>query len=65
MARTMLKHSKLSDIFWAQEVHTKVHILNKGVLRRKNDKTLYDLWKGILENVKHFKVFGSKCYTEK
>jgi transposase InsO family protein len=29
MARTMLKDSKLGEIFWAQAVHTIVHILNK------------------------------------
>jgi transposase InsO family protein len=28
MAKTMLKYSKLSDIFWAQAVHIVVHILN-------------------------------------
>ena len=26
MARTMLMDSKLTDIFWTQEVHTKIHI---------------------------------------
>jgi transposase InsO family protein len=46
MARTMLKDSKLSDIFWAQAVHTTVHILNRGMLRSNNDKTPYELWKG-------------------
>jgi transposase InsO family protein len=46
MARTMLKDSKLSDIFWAQAVHTIVHILNKGMLRSNSDKTPYELWKG-------------------
>jgi hypothetical protein len=58
MARTMLKDSKLSDIFWAQEVHTTIDILNIGMLRSNNDKTPYELWKGIAENVNHFIVFG-------
>jgi hypothetical protein len=65
MARTMLKDSKLSDIFWAQAVHTTVHILNRGMLRSNSDKTPYELWKGRLENVKHFRVFGSKCYIKR
>jgi hypothetical protein len=46
MARTMLKDSKLGDIFWAHEVHTMVHILNKGMLRSNSDNTQYELWKG-------------------
>jgi transposase InsO family protein len=45
MARTMLKYSKLIDIFWAQAVHTSVHILKKGMLRSNNDKNPYELWK--------------------
>jgi hypothetical protein len=63
MARTMLKYSKLSDIFWAQAIHTKVHILNRGMLRCNSDKTPYNLWKGRPKNVKHFRVFGRKYYT--
>jgi transposase InsO family protein len=46
MARTMLKDSKLGDIFWVQAVHTTIHILNRGMLRSNNDKTPYELWKG-------------------
>jgi hypothetical protein len=65
MARTMLKDSKLSDIFLAQAIHTTNHIPNIGMLRSNNDKTPYDLWKGISTNVKHFKVFGSKCYIKR
>jgi hypothetical protein len=65
MARTMLKYSKLDNIFWPQEVHTTVHIQNRGMLRRNNNKTPYELWKGRPTNVKHFRVFGSKCYIKR
>jgi transposase InsO family protein len=37
MAITMLNDSKLSDIFWVQEVHTLVHILNREILKNKSD----------------------------
>jgi hypothetical protein len=43
---TMLKYSKLSDIFWAQVVHTKFHIINRGMIRSNNHKTTYELLKG-------------------
>jgi hypothetical protein len=46
-------------------VHTIVHILNRGILISNNDKTLYNLWKGIPMNVKNFKVFGRKCYIKR
>jgi transposase InsO family protein len=43
MARTILKDSKLGDIFWVQAVHTVVHMLNRGMFRSNNDKTPYEL----------------------
>jgi hypothetical protein len=65
MARTILMDSKLTDIFWTQAVHITVHIQNILMLRNNTDKTPYELWKGRLANVKHFKVFGSKCYIKR
>jgi hypothetical protein len=34
------------------------------MLRSNIDKTPYELWKGRPTNVKHFKVFGRKCYIK-
>jgi transposase InsO family protein len=65
MAQTMLMDSKLTDIFWTQEVHTTIHIQNKVMLRNNTEKTPYELWKGRPTNVKHFKVFGNKCYIKR
>jgi hypothetical protein len=61
MERIMLKDSKLGDIFSEQEVHKKINILNIGMLRSNRDKNPYKIRKGRLENVNHFRVFGSKC----
>jgi transposase InsO family protein len=65
MARTMLMDSKLTDIFWTQAVDTIVHIQNSVMLRNNTDTTPYELWKGRPANVKHFRVFGSKCYIKR
>ena len=65
MARTLLNESKLNDKFWGQAVHTAVHIMNRGFLRSKTDKTPYKLWTGRVTNVRHFKIFGSKCYIKR
>jgi hypothetical protein len=35
------------------------------MLRNNTDKTPYELWKGRPTNVKHFRVFGSKCYIKR
>ena len=61
----MLMDSKLTNIFWTQAVHTTVHIQNIVMLRNNIDKTPYELWKERPTNVKHFKVFGSKCYIKR
>jgi hypothetical protein len=65
MARTMIMDSKLTDIFWTQAVHIVIHIQNRVMLRNNTDKTPYELWKGRPTNVKHFRVFGSKCYIKR
>jgi hypothetical protein len=46
-------------------VHTKVHILNRGILMNKIDKTPFELWKGRPMNVKYFIIFGIKCYIKR
>jgi hypothetical protein len=65
MAQTMIMDSKLIDMFWTQEVHTTVHIQNRVILRNNTYKTPYELWKGRPTNVKHFRVFGRKCYIKR
>ena len=65
MARTMLMDSKLTNIFWTHAVHTTVHIQNRLTLRKNTGKNPYELWKGRPTNVKHFRVFGSKCYIKR
>jgi hypothetical protein len=65
MDRAMLMDSKLKDIFWIHAVNTIFHIQNRLMLQKNTDKTPYELWKGRPENVKHFRVFGSKCYIKR
>ena len=61
----MLNDSQLNDKFLGQAVHTFVHILNRKLLRNDSDKTSYELWTGKSANVKHFRIFGSKCYIKR
>jgi hypothetical protein len=65
MAQTMLMDLKLTDIFWTQTVHTTTHIQNRVMFRNNTNKTPYELWKERPTNVKHFGVFGSKCYIKR
>jgi hypothetical protein len=65
MAQTMLMDSKLIDIFWKWKVHMSVHIENRLILINNTDKTPHEIWKGRPANVKHFRVFGRKCYIKR
>ena len=65
MAQTMLMDSKLTDIFWTHAMHKTIHIQNRVMLINNTDKNPYELWKGRSTNVKHFRVFGSKCYIKR
>ena len=65
MERTMLNESKLSNVLWPQVVHTTVHILNRSLLRNNSNKKYYQLWKVRPTSVKHFRIFGSKCYIKR
>ena len=64
MARSMMKDKKISQGFWVEAIHTAVHILNKAHLRPNSDKTPHELLFGRPATIKHFKVFGSKCYIK-
>ena len=35
------------------------------MFRNNTNKIPYELWKGRPTNVKHFRVFGSKCYIKR
>jgi hypothetical protein len=48
--------SKLTDIFWTRVVHTSIHIQNRVILIKNNDKTPYEVWKGISKNNLYIKV---------
>ncbi|MDL1267427.1 transposase, partial [Yersinia pestis] len=65
MARTMLTESKLADKYWKEAIHTAVYIQNRCLIRPHEDKTPYELWFGRKATVKHFRVFGSKCYIKR
>jgi hypothetical protein len=64
MARSMMNEKNIGQTYWVEEIHTTVHVLNKAQLRPQSNKTPYELWFGRLASIKHFRVFGSKCYIK-
>ena len=47
-----------------EETHTLVNILNKAHIQVNSEKNPHELWFGKPPTVKHFRVFGSKCYIK-
>jgi hypothetical protein len=64
MSRSMMNEKNIGQTYWVESIHTTIHILNKSYLIPHSDKTPYELWNGIHATIKHFKVFGSKCYIK-
>lgn len=58
----MLHSKNLPYHLWAEATNTTCHIHNRVTIRFGAKSILYELWKGRNPNVKHFHVFGSKCY---
>ena len=46
-------------------VSTIVYTFNRVQIKKATNATPFELWYGYLPNVKHFKVFGCKCYILK
>jgi transposase InsO family protein len=64
MAMDMMNERDISQTFWVEAIHTSFNILNKAHLRPNIDKTRHEFWFGQPTSIKHFKVFGSKCYIK-
>jgi hypothetical protein len=51
--------------FWRETIYIVVYILKRGKTIVDSDNTPYELWKGQPTSVKHFRIFGSKCYIKR
>jgi hypothetical protein len=64
MERSMMNERNIPRTYWVEAIHRAVHILKKSHLRPHSDKTPYELWFVRPTSIKHFKIFGSKCYIK-
>jgi len=60
----MLDESGTPPTFWGEVDFAAVVILNKTNVRVNSTQTAHELWYGETPSVKHFKIFGSKCYIK-
>ena len=62
MARAVLDESGTPAAFLGEAPYAAVVILNKTNVWVKSTQNPHELWYGETPSVKHFKIFGSKCY---
>lgn len=60
----MIQERNITQTYWAEAMHTTIHIQNKARIIPNGDKTTYELWHRKPTSIKHFKVFRSKCYIK-
>ena len=51
--------------YWREAVSTIAYTLNRVQVKKGINATPFELWYGHSPNVKHFKIFGCKCYILK
>ena len=56
---------KVVHTYWRDAVNTTVYTIKRTQLSPDADKTPYELWFGNVSIVKHFRIFGSKCYIKR
>lgn len=62
MARAMLDESGTPATFWGEAAFAAIVILNETNVRVNNTQNPHEFCYGETPSVKHFKIFGSKCY---
>ena len=59
----MLKQMSLTNVYWADAVHSTVYILNRIPTKMVKNTTPYEAWFCRKPIVSHLKILGSTCYV--
>ncbi|GKE68362.1 retrovirus-related pol polyprotein from transposon TNT 1-94 [Tanacetum coccineum] len=62
VARTMLIFSKAPLFLWAEEVATACYPQNRSLIRKRHNKTPYELLHNKKPDLSYLNVFGALCY---
>ncbi|GJZ06273.1 retrovirus-related pol polyprotein from transposon TNT 1-94 [Tanacetum coccineum] len=62
VARTMLIFSKAPLFLWAEAINTASYTQNRSIIRRRYNKTSYELMQDKKPDLSFFHVFGTLCY---
>ena len=60
-----MMEKNVAQKYWREAVSTIVYTFNRVQIKRGTNVTPLELWYSHSPNVKHFEVFGCKCYILK
>ena len=64
MVRTMLSHAVLPHAFWAEDVMTAVHLINRSPNRSLGGGIPQQAWPGKPPSYVHLRVFGCEAFVQ-
>ncbi|KAL8148922.1 hypothetical protein AgCh_006069 [Apium graveolens] len=64
-ARIMLQDAKVPTSFWEEAINTACYTQNRYLINKEHGKSPYSTMSKRKYTIKHFHVFGSKCYILK
>ena len=64
-ARRLMMEKNVALKYWREAISAIVHTLNCVQVKKGTNVTHFELWYDHSPNVKHFKIFGCKCYILK
>jgi len=65
MGRAILDKSGTPTTFWGEVAFVAIIILNKANVTINRNQTPYELLYGKPPTIKHFRVFGIKCFIKR
>ncbi len=61
MARSMLVHASVDEMFWAEAINTAAYLRNRSETSTLPAVTPYEAWSGKKPSVSHLRVFGARA----
>lgn len=62
-ARSMIIHSKLPKLLWAEAVNVAAYTLNRVTCKKTVNSTPYEKWFGTKPSISHLRTFGCEVYV--
>ena len=59
----MICENDLPKFLWAEAVSSACYLVNRLLIRKKINKTAFEIWNGKTPRVDYLRAFGCKCFV--